>query len=841
MARADRLPFALLRQLLVGAFAGNRWRLVLCVTSIAIGVALAVAVHAIHTSAVAEMARAARTLAGSADIEVRGPRNGFDEALYPTVANVAGVAIASPVLEVQAALPNTDKALRVIGIDGFRAARLTPALLARPADDSASLSSLFRADAIYLNARALRLTGARVGEKLPLQSGVAPIELTIAGTVASAEAGAIAVMDIAGAQAAFRRIGSLSRIDVRLEPGADAAKVKARLQALLPPGLELVAPDVLEDRIASLSRAYRTNLTALALVALFTGAFLVFSTQALEIARRAQEFATLRALGFTRRNLASLLLAEGALVGIAGAALGVALGLAAARAMLFSWGADLGAGFFDEIESGLAPQPLAIAGIALLGIATALAGAWWPTREMGRIATSDTLRRRGIDLLPPGGTRWRLSAILLAIAVALALLPAVDGLPLAGYAAIAFGVASLVAAIPVVTTALLARAPEGKGVALPLALAQVRHLPGHLAASVAGIVVSVALSAAMVIMVHSFRASLDDWLTGVLGADLYMRSAASGDSGFLDEATQRRLLALPEIRRIDFLRYDRLSIDSSRPAVTLLARTVDEPLLRGFGVATPVLPAGTGTTVWISEAAVDLYGWKAGDRIALPLAGRQIDATIGGVFRDYARSFGTVLLPLERYRELTGDRIANDAAFFLADGISQARAIEAIRGALPAAAPVSFGDAQQVHQLSMAIFDRTFAATYALEAVGILVGLAGISSSFAALAWARRREFGMLRHLGVRVRELAAVLAIEGAAAGLVGALLGLFGGFAISLVLIYVVNRQSFHWGMELHMPWASLAALGVAIVALASASALASGRIALQRPAVKAVRDDA
>jgi putative ABC transport system permease protein len=345
----------------------------------------------------------------------------------------------------------------------------------------------------------------------------------------------------------------------------------------------------------------------------------------------------------------------------------------------------------------------------------------------------------------------------------------------------------------------------------------------------------------MVIMVHSFRASLDDWLTGVLGADLFMRSASSGDSGFLDEATQRRLLALPEIRRIDFVRLDRVSIDASRPAVTVLARPVDERLLRGFGSSNPVLPTGGGTTVWVSEAAVDLYGWKAGDRIALPLAGRHIEATIGGVFRDYARSFGTVLIPLDGYRELTGDRIANDAAFFLAKGVAPSRAIAAIRAALPSDAPVTFGDAQQVHRLSMALFDRTFAATYALEAVGILVGLAGISSSFAALAWARRREFGMLRHLGVRVRELAAVLAIEGAAAGLVGALLGLFGGFAISLVLIHVVNRQSFHWGMELHMPWASLAALGVAIVALASASALASGRVALQRPAVKAVRDDA
>jgi putative ABC transport system permease protein len=842
MPRADALPAALARALLAGAFAGNRWRLALCVTSISIGVALAVAVHAIHTSAVAEMTRAARTLAGGADLEVRGPRSGFDEALYPKVALIEGVALASPVLEVSAALPGTETALRVIGIDGFRAARLTPALLGRPQDDQASLASFFRGDAIFLNARALRLTGAAVGATLQLQSGVAPVTLAVAGTVGGGDGGALAVMDIAGAQDIFRRAGRLTRIDLRLASGADPEAVKARLRAVLPPGTELVAPLVLEERLAALSRAYRTNLTALALVALFTGAFLVFSTQALEVTRRAQEFATLRALGFTRRNLATLLIAEGALVGAAGALLGVVLGLAAARAMLFSWGADLGAGFFDEIESGLALDPWAIAGIAALGVATALAGAWWPTRQLGRLTTSDALRQRSIDLATPTGRgRWAPSAFLFALAALLSFLPAVDGLPLAGYAAIACGLGALVLAIPGITAWLLARAPESRGVPFMLALAQVRHLPGHLAASIAGVVVSVALSAAMVIMVFSFRASLDDWLNGVLGADIYLRSAAVGDSGFLDEATQARLVQLEEFRRVDFLRFDRLALDPSRPPLTLMARPVDAKLLQGFGVAPEAARSGGGDTVWISESAADLYGWKAGDRIALPLAGRRYEAVVGGVFRDYARSFGLVLMPLERYRALTGDRLASDASLYLAEGVTAARAIAAARATLPAAGMATFDDAREVHRRSLAIFDRTFAATYALEAVGILVGLAGISSSFAALAWSRRREFGMLRHLGVRLRELAAVLAIEGAAAGLIGAALGLAGGFAISLVLIHVVNRQSFHWGMELHMPWLSLAGLGAAIVALAAASALASGRVALQQQAVDAVRDDA
>jgi putative ABC transport system permease protein len=127
-----------------------------------------------------------------------------------------------------------------------------------------------------------------------------------------------------------------------------------------------------------------------------------------------------------------------------------------------------------------------------------------------------------------------------------------------------------------------------------------------------------------------------------------------------------------------------------------------------------------------------------------------------------------------------------------------------------------------------------------MEAVAVLVGLFGLSSSLGAIVLARRREFGVLRHLGMTRREIGRMLMAEGSLLALLGALAGLALGGAISLVLIYVVNRQSFNWSMDLHPPLALLAALTAALVALAALTARLSGREAMSMAPVRAVKED-
>ena len=302
------------------------------------------------------------------------------------------------------------------------------------------------------------------------------------------------------------------------------------------------------------------------------------------------------------------------------------------------------------------------------------------------------------------------------------------------------------------------------------------------------------------------------------------------------------MLFRSQVGRLESLRYERIVLDSSGPPLSVVARPITERILRGFhAAAAPGAAAGDEIGVWISEAAHDLHGWNPGDRIVLPIAGKRVKARVAGIIRDYARTWGAVLVDIRDYRRVTGDSRVNDFAIYLAKGATMGEATRALRDALPQARGIRTEDAAEIHRRSLEIFDRSFAVTYALEAIAVVIGLAGLTSSFAALAWSRRREFGVLRFLGFRRRDILQLLALEGAATGALGAAIGLAIGVAISFVLVRVVNRQSFHWTLEVHWPVAGIALLLAAVVALCAIGARLSAAAAVRHEAVLAVKDHA
>jgi putative ABC transport system permease protein len=356
--------------------------------------------------------------------------------------------------------------------------------------------------------------------------------------------------------------------------------------------------------------------------------------------------------------------------------------------------------------------------------------------------------------------------------------------------------------------------------------------------SLAAIVASFSLMAAMAIMVASFRESVDDWLDALLPADLYFRTTHAGDTGYLEPGFDERVRALPEVARAEFLRSLRVLLDPGRPALSLLARD-NAPRVFPLVGAQHERRAADPPAVWVSEAVADLYGFAPGTKVRIPLNGKAQTFVVAGAFRDYARQHGAILLERADYIALTGDRRVNDGALWLAPGTTHAAAIAAIR-ALPGAAELDIAAPGEIRELSLRIFDRSFAVTYAMEAVAVLVGLFGLSSSLGAIVLARRREFGVLRHLGLTRRQIGAMLAAEGGLLALVGALAGLAAGAAISVILVYVVNRQSFSWSMELHPPYLLLAGLALILMALAVLTAMLSGREAMGMGPVRAVRED-
>ena len=369
------------------------WRNAAAVVSVMLGVALAFAVHLINASALDEFAQAVRSVGGQPDLELRpaaDPTAGIDDTLLGRMARHPDVALASPVLEISAyasrpglrpggALDTASGRagdtprvlLRLVGVDALQVAAISPDLLPLP-DATADRLDIFAPDTVFLNASARsRLTS----DTVQLQWGMQLKTLRIAGSVRASGA-PLAVMDIAAAQDLFGKPDRLTRLDLRLRAGVDrAAFVRAQLAAPdWPAQATLVEPGDTLERMSTLSRAYRVNLTVLALVALFTGGFLVFSVLALSVSRRAPQFALLGVLGLTGGQRLGLVLLEAAVLGLVGSALGIALGTGLASLALSLLGGDLGGGFFAGGAPALQWSPLAAVAFATLGLLAAQIG-----------------------------------------------------------------------------------------------------------------------------------------------------------------------------------------------------------------------------------------------------------------------------------------------------------------------------------------------------------------------------------------------------------------------------------------------------------------------------------
>ena len=831
------------------------WRNAAAVVAVMLGVALAFSVQLINASALDEFSSAVRSVNGQPDLELRAAQGSFDEAVFAQVARHPQVALASPVLELPSVVQVGERRLplRVVGIDALALPTIAPALMPRPAD-GADRFALFAPGQVFLNAAARKAIGEQATQ-LQLRAGTQWHTLQVAGQVAAGGA-ALAVMDIGAAQDLFGRGGQLTRIDLRLAPGTGHADFIRSLQQSpgWPSGIQIAEPGDAAERVSNLSRAYRVNLTVLALVALFTGAFLVFSVLALSVAKRAQQFALLGVLGLTPRERLRLVLAESLLLGLIGSAAGIALGTALAELALTLLGGDLGGGYFDGVAPTLRWSTPAALTYGALGVLAAGVGGWWPARAAQALPEAQTLK--GLGTAAAGGGAHRIALLLIAAGGALALAPAVFGIPIAAYLSVGFLLVGGITALPWLIAGVYDRlAPLAADRLLPLlAIERARRMRGTAAVAVSGVVASLSLAVALTVMVASFRDSVTRWLDVVLPADLYLRSAAGpgGEQALFPPAFVQALAQLPGVARTGTLRTRPLLIDPSRPAVTLIARSLDADVGRSMPLLGAALPVPAGQTgIFVSEAMVELYGARPGTAFE-PLArawgpvpgGQRPLFFVAGVWRDYVRQFGAITMDARDFERLTGDAGASDVALWLAPGAAEDKvqqAVQALAASDAAAAePVEIASVAQIRATSLRIFDRSFAVTYWLQAVAIAIGLFGIAASFSAQVLARRKEFGLLAHLGFTRSQVLAIVAGEGAAWTAIGAVAGLGLGLAVSVVLVHVVNPQSFHWTMDLLLPWARLAALCAAVVAAGTVTAWLAGRAAAGRDAVMAVKED-
>ncbi|MBN9320660.1 MAG: ABC transporter permease, partial [Delftia acidovorans] len=425
----------------------------------------------------------------------------------------------------------------------------------------------------------------------------------------------------------------------------------------------------------------------------------------------------------------------------------------------------------------------------------------------------------------------------------LAFVPPVAGIPLAAYAAVALLLLGGMAALPWLLGQLLRLVPQSL-LRQPLGLLPVeraRRMRRSTTVAVGGVVASLSLAVALTVMVASFRDSMIAWLDAVLPAPLYLRTAGSAgraDAAPLPADLAARIAALPGVQRAQPMRGTSLWLSPDRPAVSLLLRPLHGPQGQQLPwIQGPVQAPAGSTPVYVSEAVAQLYGVRPGQEwplLAQALPSGNSRVFVAGIWRDYVRQFGAIAMDWEDYQ-----RLADGSADTATAQQLQAR-IQSLLTGPGAAQALEFASSGALRERSMRIFDRSFAVTYWLQAVAIGIGLFGIAASFSAQVLARRKEFGLLAHLGLTRRDILAVVAGEGMAWTTAGAIAGSLLGLGVAVILVHVVNPQSFHWTMELSLPWPRLLALAASVIAAGTLTAWLAGRAAAGREAVLAVKED-
>ncbi len=760
--------FRLLWTFIVRPLRSDLIRTGLTILSVALGVAVVLAIDLAGDAAAGSFRSSLETLLGKTDLQITA-NGGVDETWAARVAQSPRNLTIAPVIELQALLDGGGF-VTVYGVDLLSQAH------GRPRDDGIAVSRPL-ADRL----------GLRVGSRLALQINDARADYPITAIVDSKDA-EFTLMDIADAQKAASSYGLLDRIDISLAPGEDFAAAEADLRAMLPASYSLQRPGVRSDENQRMLRAFRWNLRVLSYISLVVGAFLIYNTISVSVVRRRPEIGILRALGASRSALLWLFLGEALLLGLAGSLLGIVLGR-----ILAAGAVGLIADTVNSLYISSRPAEIALTpGAALTGIiagaAVALASAFGPAREAMTVAPVSAMGRGAHET--QARLRWARD-LALAAALALAALAAsqagpVDGAPVWGYVAalLSIGAAAFSApAFVLLVTRATRRAvrwiwgAEGLLAARGLAasLSRTSVIVGALASAIA-------MMASVGVMVGSFRETVVVWLDAQLRADLYLRAAGRSSIGqfpALSPELPTLVAATAGVEAVDIfhgmeIRYlgQRSMLGSGDADIVrrhgrlrfLPGRSDRDSILRSLPHRDNII---------VSEPFANKHSVHAGDRITLPLGSNAVQFTVAGVYYDYSTELGWVILDNSTLLKYLPNQPITNLAIYLQPGADVTAARRRIETATRRYR-ISVAENRSLREGAIAVFDRTFTITYALEVVAILVAMLGAANSLLALVLDRRREFGILRFLGAAPAQIRRMVLIEAAFLGFLAALLGL-------------------------------------------------------------------
>jgi putative ABC transport system permease protein len=712
---------------------------------------------------------------------------------------------------------------------------------------------------VFISAALAQRDHLKIGSALPLIINEHPVVLQVAGVIPAdpkqpAAPAHLLIMDLPALQQLTDRTGRLDRVEFVLEEGPLRARQWSRIKAALvaanpasAPRWVVSSPADRRETASTMTQAFRLNLTILSLLALLVGLYLVFQGLDGAVVRRRSEIAVLRSLGVTSWQIQCAWLAEAATIGFVGGLLGLGLGWLGAQIAVKMVGRTVNALYYANSVDSAAFDPGEAAIAMVLSVVAGTFAGWLPARVAANTPPAQIAGRT--ERSSPVGNAARdrsvLALVLILLGVALTWLPPLrlgggNRLPVAAYAAALcwiFGAGIFAGSF----LAVLGRFflwLKIDSVTVRIAGSHLRTPGGRHRLLAASLVCAVGMTAGMAILVGSFDTTMRGWIGRTFQADLFISSdgaQTASSASRISPATWRQVVANPAVAQANVVQVAEIKLDG---ATTLLVgnrlaffRDYTHPAWASPPLNNDIFdPERNAGLALASEAFAERFRIHRGDQVRVPLAEGFRTVTVAGIFSDYGNERGSLLIEQRQFTNWFGNELA--ASLILA--LKPVYDPEALRVELRAAHPgLGVFTSGYLRSESLRIFHQTFAVTYALELIGIIVAVAGVAFTMSSLLWERRADLATLRALGMRGKELAGAAAWEGALTAGAGVLSGLAVSLALGWLLIYRINKQTFGWTLETNRPWGQLAVLALLVVATATVAGWFVGRWAAKLPA--------
>ena len=836
---------------------GDVTRSVITFLGVALGVSVVVAIRLANQSVLGAFRDSIDRVAGRSNLQVRGDGFPIDETILEKMDWVFPLAEVAPVVSGTIVLKDhPEEVIEVVGVDLLRDQRTRHyRLLQADQKDAGSqveqlLGVLTAHNAILLTQRFADRHGIKTGGEIDVLADDRALRLEVPALLANeglgqAMSGSIGIMDIAAAQWLFSKFGQLDRIDLVVRDAERIPEVQKRLMGIVPPHVQVEPPSSRTKQVEEMISAYQLNLTALSWIALFVGIFLVYNTVSIGVIRRRREIGIARALGTPRAEIALAFGLEASVFGLVGAGLGLFVGWLLARGSV-SAAAKTASAFYERI---VVEGPVLDSGTMLLGLLTGLGlslvaglvpvaeAVSIPPAEASRTGSQETRRRKNV--LP----YTILGLVFLLLAAIAGMQPPIDRKPVFGFLAaflLVLGFSFLspmgICGIQRVLKGFMSRAFGSPG---RIAASNLGSSLGRTSVTVAALMIGLAMTIGMGIMIESFRQTVDIWVDQTVKSDLWIKAASSRRvEGRISAETLRRIESVRGVNEIDPYREIYTSYNSS-PVILgsgrfeVASRHSKLPMKEG-GRPEAVLQKGQepGGCI-VSETFSNRHGAHPGDEFKVATPKGSLPLRIAGVYYEYSNDRGYIIIDRQIFIDHFGDDSANVVSVYIEEGEDIQTVRQRILDEVGSTNPLIVRTTAMLKAEVLRIFDRTFAITRSLQVIAIVIAVLGIVNTQIALVFERRREIAILRYLGTAVKQIRQIVILEAGLLGLVGVLLGLAAGVALAVVLIYVINRQSFGWTIQPHFP--------ALYVGLTSLLVLASTMVAGIYPASVAARIDA